>query len=102
VEKRGYSADRNEPHVLSTNRFRDGFGIDEVVLVRLHERLHKLRRNQLYVVTLLSQGAAQKCAPEQASRPIKEVDMFAVKTISCRCVNFFRTNTLPPSPRATR
>src|ERR1700733_7167130 len=52
--------DRNEPHVLSTDRFRDGFGINEVVLVRLHERLHELRRNQPYVVTLLSQNTPQK------------------------------------------
>ena len=52
--------DRNESHVLSTNRFRDGFVTNEVVLVRLHERLHELRRNQLNVVTLLSQNTAQK------------------------------------------
>ena len=45
--------------------------------------LHKLRRNRLYLVTLLSGAQPRKCALEQASKPVfKEVDMFAVKTSS--------------------
>ncbi len=52
--------DRHEPHVLPIDCLGDRFGIQEVVLVRLYKRLHELRRNQLHVVALFSQGAAQE------------------------------------------
>ena len=45
--------DRNEAHVLALHRLSDGLGIQEVVLVGLHKRLHELRRDQLHIMTLL-------------------------------------------------
>ena len=44
----------------------------------------------------------RKCAPEQASKPINDVCMFAVYVSNWRCVNFFLTSTLPAAPSATR
>ena len=44
----------------------------------------------------------RRCAPEQASSPIRDVCMFAVYVSNCRWVNFFRNTTLPAAPRATR
>jgi hypothetical protein len=44
--------------VLAFDSLRDGLCIDEVVLVRLHEGLNKLGRNQPNVMALLAQGAA--------------------------------------------
>ena len=52
--------DRDKTHVLAFHSFGDGFGIDEVVLVRLHEGLHKLRCDQPHIMALLAQLAAQK------------------------------------------
>ena len=55
--------DRNEAHVLAVDSLGDRLRIDKVVLVRLHERLHKLRRNQPNVVPLLAQRSAKKVSP---------------------------------------
>jgi hypothetical protein len=52
--------DRNEPHVLSVHRFGDGFRIQKAVLVRLHEWLHELSRDQLHVVALFSQSTTEE------------------------------------------
>jgi hypothetical protein len=46
--------DRNEAHVLAIDRLSNRFGIEEVVLVRLDERLHKLSGNQSYIMALRS------------------------------------------------
>ena len=46
--------DLHKTHVLLGHGFGDGFGIDEVVLVRLAVRLHKLRRDQSHLVPLFS------------------------------------------------
>ena len=46
--------DRNEAHVLPIYSFSNRFGIEEVVLVGLHIRLHELSRDQLHVVALCS------------------------------------------------
>jgi hypothetical protein len=40
--------------------FGNRFGIDEVVLVRLHERLHELRCDQPGVVSLFASSAVKK------------------------------------------
>ena len=47
----------------------DGFGIEEVVLVRLHERPHELRRDKLHVMALLSQGTAEEVSPRTRFHP---------------------------------
>ena len=44
--------DRHEAHVLPVHRFGDRLSIQEVVLVRLHERLYELSWNQLHIVAL--------------------------------------------------
>src|SRR4029077_9590496 len=55
--------DRNETHVLPVYRLGDGFGIEEVVLVRLHEWLHELGRNQLHVMALFAQHTSKEVRP---------------------------------------
>jgi hypothetical protein len=55
--------DRDETHVLPADSLRDGLGIEEVVLVRLHERPHELSRDQLHIMALLSQGTAEEVSP---------------------------------------
>ena len=45
--------DRDETHVLAFDGFGNRFCVDEVVLVRLHERLYKLSRDQPDIVALL-------------------------------------------------
>src|ERR1700677_4759833 len=52
--------DRNEAHVLAFHRLGDRLRVDEVVLVRLHEGLHKLGRNQPDIVPLLAQRTAEE------------------------------------------
>jgi len=52
--------DGNEAHVLALDRLGNGLGIDEVVLVGLHEGLHKLSWNQLHIMALCSQRSAEK------------------------------------------
>jgi hypothetical protein len=52
--------DRNEPHRGSSHGFRDGFGIDVVVLVRLPVGLDVLRGNQANLVALLAQPATEE------------------------------------------
>ncbi len=52
--------DRNKAHVLTVNRLGNGFRVQEVVLVRLHKRLHELSGDQPHIVILLSQGTAQE------------------------------------------
>ena len=52
--------DLHKAHVLFGHGFGDRFGIDEVVLVRLAVRLHKLRRNESHLVSLFSQCGAHK------------------------------------------
>ena len=44
--------DRHEAHVLAFHGLGDGFSIDEIVLVRLHKRLHELGWNQLHIMAL--------------------------------------------------
>ncbi len=71
--------DRHEAHAWSSDRFGDGFGINVVVLVRLHVRLHVLWRHQANFVALLAQAAAQKmCEPPQSSMPISRTRRLAV------------------------
>ena len=55
--------DRNETHVLPVYRLGNGFGIEEVVLVRLHEWLHELGRNQLHVMALFAQHTSKEVRP---------------------------------------
>jgi hypothetical protein len=52
--------DRDEAHVLALDRFGDGFRIHEVVLVRLHKRLHELSCDQPHVMALLPQRSTEK------------------------------------------
>jgi hypothetical protein len=71
--------DRNKPHVLPLHGFSDRFGIHEVVLVRLHEWLHKLRRDQSNVVALLPQCPSE----EVRSRTGFQADQ---RSLHVRCV----------------
>jgi hypothetical protein len=52
--------DRHKAHVLFAHAFGDGLGIEEVVLVGLAIRLHKLSRDESHLVTLLAQGGPQE------------------------------------------
>src|ERR1700730_8785402 len=52
--------DRNEAHVLPVHRLGDGLGIQEIVLVGLHKRLHGLGRDQLHVMALFSQNTSEE------------------------------------------
>src|SRR6516225_8657186 len=52
--------DRHKAHRGTGHRFGNRFGIDVVVLVRLHVRLHILGRHQAHVMPLFSQSAAEK------------------------------------------
>jgi hypothetical protein len=42
------------------HNFRNGFRVDEVVLVRLHKGPHEPRRKQSHLMALLPQGATQE------------------------------------------
>jgi hypothetical protein len=55
--------DRYKVHVLTLDGFCDGLRIDEVVLVGLHEGLHKLRFDQPDLVSLLPQCSAKEVRP---------------------------------------
>ncbi len=54
--------DRDEAHVLALDSFRDGFRVDEVVLVRLHKGLYELCRDQTHVMALLLSKLDQESA----------------------------------------
>jgi hypothetical protein len=49
----------------------DGFGIDEITLIRLHVRLDILGRHQPHIVALLAQRSPKKMRALQASIPIR-------------------------------
>jgi hypothetical protein len=61
--------DRNKPHVLAINSLGDRLRIQEVVLVRLHKRLHELGWDQLHVVALRSQNPAKKVSSRTCLHP---------------------------------
>jgi hypothetical protein len=63
------SLDRDEAHVLALRGFGDRLRIHEIVLVGLYERLHKLRCNQPYIISLLAQRASQKMRPGTCLHP---------------------------------
>ena len=46
--------DRHESHVMAIRCLSNGFGINEVVLVRLHKWLHELSGDQLHIMALFS------------------------------------------------
>ena len=50
--------ERHEPHARSTRGFGSRLGVVEIVLVRLHVRLHILGRHQAYFVAGLGEEAA--------------------------------------------
>ena len=52
--------DRDEAHVMSVDSFRDGLGIEEIVLVRLYKGLYELGGDQLHVMALFSQNTSQE------------------------------------------
>src|ERR1700747_1696212 len=52
--------DRHKAHRRTGYSFGNGFGIDVVVLVRLHVWLHILCRHQAHIVSLFPQSAAEK------------------------------------------
>ena len=74
-----FRLDRHETHVLALHRLGNRFRIAVVVLVRLDERPHKLRRNQSHLVPLFAQRSPQKVRPHtgfhphQAGRQIRRV-----------------------------
>src|SRR6266849_9024980 len=70
--------DGHETHVLALHRLGNRFRIAVVVLVRLHERSHKLRRNQSYLVPLSRWARPRKCDPTPASIPINDEGRLAV------------------------
>jgi len=52
--------DLHKAHVLLGYGFGDRPGIDEVILVRLPVRLHKLRRDQSHLMPLLPQHSTHE------------------------------------------
>jgi hypothetical protein len=60
---------RNEAHVLAVDSFSDGFCIEKVVLVGLHERLHELSWDELHVMALLSQNPPKEVSPRTGFHP---------------------------------
>src|ERR1700739_4647522 len=54
------SLDRHKAHRGTGYSLGDGFGIDVVILVRLHVRLHLLGRHQTHVMSLFPQSTAEK------------------------------------------
>src|SRR5271163_2744875 len=54
------SLDRHKAHRRTGYSLGDGFGIDVVILVRLHVRLDVLCRHQTHVMSLFPQGTAEK------------------------------------------
>src|SRR6201987_5778746 len=52
--------DRHKAHRGTGYRFGDGFGIDVVILVGLHVRLHILCRHQAHLMPLFPQSAPEK------------------------------------------
>jgi hypothetical protein len=44
--------DRHESHILAIHCLGNRFSVDEIVLVRLHKRLHELGWNQLHIMAL--------------------------------------------------
>ena len=91
--------DLHEAHVLALDCFDDPFGIDKIVLVRLHEKLHKLSRDRPDILPLLPQRGTEE---ESAGRSTGEGRMFAINVRSCFYVNCFRSSTLPAALGATR
>ena len=61
--------DRDEPHVVPIDCLGNRFGIKEVVLVGLYERLHELSWNQLHVMTLCPQRTAQEMRTRACLHP---------------------------------
>jgi hypothetical protein len=52
-----------------SHSFSDRFGIEKVVLVGLHKRLHELSWDQLHIMALLSQGAAEEVSTPTCLHP---------------------------------
>jgi hypothetical protein len=52
--------DRHKSHVLAAHCLSDRLCIEEVVLVGLHKRLHKLSRNQLHIMALFKQDTTKE------------------------------------------
>jgi len=65
--------DGNKAHVLSRHRLGDGFRVEEVVLVRLHVRLHELGRDQSHVVALAAQSRADEVCSRAANQRALQV-----------------------------
>src|SRR5246127_5530963 len=61
--------DRHKPHRGTAHRFGDRFGINEVVLVGLHERLHVLCRHQAHLMPLFAQSPAKEMGPSASFHP---------------------------------
>ena len=61
--------DRDKAHVLPLDCLGDRLCIDEVVLVRLHERLYKLPCDQPDIVALLSQCTSKKMRSSTSTLP---------------------------------
>ena len=55
-----FALDRHKTHPGPIHSLGDRFGIDVVVLVGLHIRLHVLRRHQPYIMTLLAKRTAKE------------------------------------------
>jgi hypothetical protein len=61
--------DRHEPHVLPIYSLSNRFCIEKVVLVGLHKRLYELSWDQLHIMALLSQGAAEEASTRTCLYP---------------------------------
>jgi hypothetical protein len=51
--------ERHEPHGRPLDGFANRFGIQQIILLRLDERLHVLRRDQSHVVSLRGQNPSE-------------------------------------------
>src|ERR1035441_8808551 len=92
--------DRNETHVLAVDSLRDGLGIEEVVLVRIHEWLYELSRDQLHIMALFSSCAAKKVCSRTCLQAHQRGLEVRCETNQLLLGELFLSSTLPLSPSA--
>ena|ERR1700674_2489134 len=94
--------DRNEAHILPIDSFGDRFSINEVVLVRLHERLYELSWNQLHIMALFSQGTAKEVSTRTCLHPDQGSLQVGGKPDQLLLGELLPQQYFPASLRATR
>lgn len=78
-----HAFDRHKSHGGSSHGLTEALGIVGVILLALHIRLDKLRRNQAYRVPHPLKNPAPSCALAHASMPIKQGSSFSKNPGNC-------------------